>query len=153
MRDQIDFAHQIAARSHSRCHGHKLRFALTLIVEVLSRLRRIHESCAGNRQLLKGVTFLAGACLCFGTSGTAQALGPDNSSPLVVGAARLLLGAIGLFALIKFREPKNLPRKLLWLGAFAVGSFQLCFFLEFGSQVLLWELLLHWEVPLQSPRS
>lgn len=76
----------------------------------------------------KALLFLAGACLCFGTSGTAQALGPDNSSPLVVGAARLLLGAIGLFALIKFREPKNLPRKLLWLGAFAVGSFQLCFF-------------------------
>lgn len=76
----------------------------------------------------KALLFLAGACLCFGTSGTAQALGPDNSSPLVVGAARLLLGAIGLFALIKFQEPKNLPRKLLWLGAFAVASFQVCFF-------------------------
>ena len=57
----------------------------------------------------KALLFLAGACLCFGTSGTAQALGPDDSSPLVVGAARLLLGAIGLFALIKFREPKTCP--------------------------------------------
>ena len=76
----------------------------------------------------KALLFLAGACLCFGTSGTAQALGPDDSSPLVVGAARLLLGAIGLFALIKFREPKNLPRNLLWLGALAVALFQVTFF-------------------------
>ena len=76
----------------------------------------------------KALIFLAGACLCFGTSGTAQALGPDDSSPLVVGAARLLLGAIGLFALIKFREPKNLPRNLLWVGALAVALFQVTFF-------------------------
>ena len=76
----------------------------------------------------KALLFLAGACLCFGTSGTAQALGPDDSSPLGVGAARLLLGAIGLFALIKFREPKNLPRNLLWIGALAVALFQVTFF-------------------------
>ena len=76
----------------------------------------------------KALLFLAGACLCFGTSGAAQALGPDDSSPLVVGAARLLLGAIGLFALIKFREPKNLPRNLLWIGALAVALFQVTFF-------------------------
>jgi len=84
------------------------------------------EPATGNSS--KALLFLAGACLCFGTSGTAQALGPDNSSPLVVGAARLLLGAIGLFALIKFREPKNLPRNLLWLGALAVALFQVTFF-------------------------
>ena len=84
------------------------------------------EPATGNSS--KALLFLAGACLCFGTSGTAQALGPDNSSPLVVGAARLLLGAIGLFALIKFREPKNLPRNLLWVGALAVALFQVTFF-------------------------
>jgi DME family drug/metabolite transporter len=84
------------------------------------------EPATGNSS--KALLFLAGACLCFGTSGTAQALGPDNSSPLVVGAARLLLGAIGLFALIKFREPKNLPRNLLWIGALAVALFQVTFF-------------------------
>lgn len=72
--------------------------------------------------------YLAGACLCFGTSGTAQALGPEAASPLVVGGARLLLGALGLWALIKFREPKNLPRKLLWLGGCAVAAFQITFF-------------------------
>ena len=84
------------------------------------------EPATGNSS--KVLLFLAGACLCFGTSGTAQALGPDDSSPLVVGAARLLLGAIGLFALIKFREPKNLPRNLLWIGALAVALFQVTFF-------------------------
>ena len=84
------------------------------------------EPATGNSS--KALLFLAGACLCFGTSGTAQALGPDDSSPLVVGAARLLLGAIGLFGLIKFREPKNLPRNLLWIGALAVALFQVTFF-------------------------
>ncbi len=84
------------------------------------------EPATGNST--KALIFLAGACLCFGTSGTAQALGPNDSSPLVVGAARLLLGAIGLFALIKFREPKNLPRNLLWVGSLAVALFQVTFF-------------------------
>ena len=32
------------------------------------------------------------ASLCFGTTGTAQALGPDGLAPAGVGAARILVG-------------------------------------------------------------
>ncbi len=34
------------------------------------------------------------AAVCFGTTGTAQALGPDGVDPLAVGAARILAGAL-----------------------------------------------------------
>mgnify|MGYP003455180468 CR=1 FL=1 len=36
------------------------------------------------------------AALLFGTTGTAQALGPDGTTPLSVGAARLVIGGTGL---------------------------------------------------------
>ncbi len=37
-----------------------------------------------------------GAAILFGTTGTAQALGPKDASPLSVGAVRVAIGAIGL---------------------------------------------------------
>ncbi len=36
------------------------------------------------------------SALCFSTTGTAQALGPADASPVVVGAARVAVGALGL---------------------------------------------------------
>src|SRR3954469_14563024 len=39
------------------------------------------------------------ASLCFGTTGTAQALGPDGLAPVGVGAARILVGGALLVAL------------------------------------------------------
>lgn len=44
------------------------------------------------------IAVLAAAVL-FGTTGTAQALGPDGSTPLGVGAARLVLGGVALAAI------------------------------------------------------
>ena len=38
------------------------------------------------------------AALCFGTTGTAQALGPDGLAPAGVGAARILVGGALLVA-------------------------------------------------------
>jgi drug/metabolite transporter, DME family len=38
------------------------------------------------------------AAVCFGTTGTAQALGPDASDPVGVGAARILVGGALLVA-------------------------------------------------------
>src|ERR1044072_7543934 len=38
------------------------------------------------------------AALCFATTGTAQALGPDTTSPVGVGAARILVGGAILAA-------------------------------------------------------
>jgi drug/metabolite transporter, DME family len=41
------------------------------------------------------------AALCFGTTGTAQALGPDGASPLTVGAVRVALGAALLLLAVR----------------------------------------------------
>jgi DME family drug/metabolite transporter len=40
------------------------------------------------------------SALCFGTTGTAQALGPDAATPATVGAARILVGAVLLGAAV-----------------------------------------------------
>ncbi len=50
--------------------------------------------------MLHVLAVLAAAVL-FGTTGTSQALGPDNTTPLSVGAVRLVLGGTGL-AVIAF---------------------------------------------------
>ncbi len=50
--------------------------------------------------MLPVLAVLAAAVL-FGTTGTSQALGPDNTTPLSVGAVRLVLGGTGL-AVIAF---------------------------------------------------
>ena len=39
------------------------------------------------------------AAMCFGTTGTAQKLGPDNSSPLGIATMRTIIGAALLYAL------------------------------------------------------
>jgi DME family drug/metabolite transporter len=43
------------------------------------------------------------AAVCFGTTGTAQALGPEGTTPLTVGAARILVGALLLLLLLAAR--------------------------------------------------
>src|SRR5688500_14402 len=69
------------------------------------------------------------ASLCFGTTGTAQALGPAGLSPAGVGAARSLVGGtlLVLVALVS-RSLRGLPRRPLILAAFAVAAYQLAFF-------------------------
>src|SRR3954465_1812792 len=66
------------------------------------------------------------APLCFGTTGTAQALGPENLSPAGVGAARILVGGALLVA-IAGGLPR-LPRGPLPVAAGGVAAYQLCFF-------------------------
>jgi drug/metabolite transporter (DMT)-like permease len=39
------------------------------------------------------------AAVLFGTTGTAQALGPDGTSPLTVGASRIAIGGAALVAI------------------------------------------------------
>lgn len=69
------------------------------------------------------------ASLCFGTTGTAQALGPAGLSPAGVGAARILVGG-ALLVLVALLSSglRGLPRVPLILGALAVASYQLAFF-------------------------
>jgi len=72
------------------------------------------------------------ASLCFGTTGTAQALGPDGLTPAGVGAGRILVGGalLVLVALLTsgIRTLGSLPRGPLLLAAGAVATYQLSFF-------------------------
>jgi DME family drug/metabolite transporter len=65
------------------------------------------------------------SALCFGTTGTAQALGPD-ASPVAVGAARIVLGGALLVA-VSMALSRRAPRPMLAAGV-AVAAYQLCFF-------------------------
>lgn len=70
------------------------------------------------------------AAILFGTTGAAQALGPDTSTPLTVGAARIVIGG-GILALLALRG-KGLqgswPRRLVVLSGLGVAVYQVAFF-------------------------
>lgn len=72
------------------------------------------------------------AAILWGTTGTAQALGPDGLDPLAVGSARLLTGGAGLVALslARGRRPwtQRWPPALTALTAVAIAGYQLSFF-------------------------
>ena len=66
----------------------------------------------------------------FGTTGTAQALGPD-ASPLLVGAARIAVGAVLLLAAAWLLAPRSdapWPRPALAAAAVGIAAYQLTFF-------------------------
>ena len=70
------------------------------------------------------------AAVLFGTTGTAQALGPADSSPLTVGATRIVIGG-AILGLLAFATPQSRCRlsPLLVLSAgVAVAAYQLAFF-------------------------
>jgi DME family drug/metabolite transporter len=70
------------------------------------------------------------AAVLFGTTGTAQALGPE-ASPLTVGAARIAIGAVLLLAVQRVAARASGGRWPLGpqlLGAAGVAGYQLCFF-------------------------
>jgi drug/metabolite transporter, DME family len=70
------------------------------------------------------------AAVLFGTTGTAQALGPDGLTPLTVGAARIVIGgtALALLALAtgSLRGPWSV--RALLLAGVGVAVYQLAFF-------------------------
>jgi drug/metabolite transporter, DME family len=70
------------------------------------------------------------AALCFATTGTAQALGPDGIPPVDVGAARVLVGGALLAALARFAPGGGRPwaRGPVLLAAAGVVAYQLAFF-------------------------
>lgn len=76
------------------------------------------------------------AAVCFGTTGTAQALGPDGTSAVTVGAARIAVGAALLLLveqLVARRAGRRAQRRPwargpLAAGALGVAAYQLCFF-------------------------
>lgn len=73
------------------------------------------------------------AATLWGTTGTAQALGPDGASPLAVGSARNVVGALVLLGVAALRGrllagARDLARRPLVLAAAATAAYQLCFF-------------------------
>src|SRR3954465_5204750 len=72
------------------------------------------------------------AAVCFGTTGTAQALGPDGLAPTGVGAARILVGG-SLLVLVSLvmhgaKALTRVPRGPALIAAVAVAVYQLAFF-------------------------
>jgi DME family drug/metabolite transporter len=82
------------------------------------------------RERLKDYGALIFAGICFGTTGTAQALGPLHSSPLIVGATRLLVGALFLWFIHKLINPPGI--RIGWIdllvGGVGVALYQISFF-------------------------
>ena len=70
------------------------------------------------------------AAVLFGTTGTAQALGPAGLSPLSVGAARIVFGGgvLGLLALTLPRPAGRMSPALVLSAGVAVAVYQLAFF-------------------------
>jgi DME family drug/metabolite transporter len=71
------------------------------------------------------------AALCFGTTGTAQALGPDGIDPAAVGAARIACGGLLLvgFALaVRRAAGPRWARGPVLAGAAGVAAYQASFF-------------------------
>src|SRR5215218_2163827 len=73
--------------------------------------------------------FVLLAAVCFGTTGTAQALGPD-AAPLTIGATRIAVGG-ALLLLVARAVPAAAaawPRRELGVIAAAIAVYQLSFF-------------------------
>jgi DME family drug/metabolite transporter len=70
------------------------------------------------------------AAILFGTTGTAQALGPNASTPLTVGASRILLGGalLAALALASGGLRGRWPLRLVVLSGIGVAVYQLAFF-------------------------
>lgn len=72
------------------------------------------------------------AAVLFGTTGTAQALGPDGLSPLGVGAGRIAVGGLLLVLVAvaagELRSVRTWPPGIVGLLALGVAGYQLAFF-------------------------
>ncbi len=80
----------------------------------------------------RAALLVVAAAVLWGTTGTAQALGPDGASTLAVGASRNVAGAVVLLAVAVGRRRlgavADLHRRPLLLAAAATAAYQLCFF-------------------------
>jgi DME family drug/metabolite transporter len=70
------------------------------------------------------------AGICFGTTGTAQALGPKGISPLAVGSGRLIVGALLLYLFHRSaaKSAVKISGRDLWISAIGVVLYQITFF-------------------------
>ena len=73
------------------------------------------------------VAWLILAAVLWGTTGTAQALGEAEGSPLTVGAIRLAIGSVGLLV-FGVRSMARPPLRWLAVGSLAMAVYQVAFF-------------------------
>lgn len=80
----------------------------------------------------KGILLILGATLLWGTTGTAQALGPPGINPVALGAVRVLVGGIALLVSAltsnSFRSVPKWPLLPTFISAFFIAAYQLSFF-------------------------
>ena len=80
----------------------------------------------------KGQFLVLAAAICWGTTGTAQALAPPGANPLSIGAVRLILGgaALLIYALIrgKLRSGKKWSLWITLLAGASMAAYQVFFF-------------------------
>jgi DME family drug/metabolite transporter len=80
------------------------------------------------------VLAVLGAAVLFGTTGTAQALGPSGTTPLGVGAARIVIGGLGLLAVLPRVGGSRRAALALWrtrwglLAGLMTAAYQVLFF-------------------------
>ena len=80
------------------------------------------------------ILFVVAAGILFGTAGTAQALGPSNAVPLVVGIVRIQVGAVALLLVMprlgarRGRIPELWRRPPILVTALAAAAYQPLFF-------------------------
>jgi DME family drug/metabolite transporter len=80
------------------------------------------------------VAAVLAAAVLFGTTGTAQALGPDGTTPLGVGAVRLAVGGLALLLVLPLVGRSSRAAAALWrtpvglLAGVCTALYQVCFF-------------------------
>lgn len=80
-----------------------------------------------------GALYIILGALCFSTTGTVQALAPEGSHPLSIGALRMQLGALALWGWCAWRrslppDPRRWPRRWLVPATLGLLGFQVFFF-------------------------
>ncbi len=71
----------------------------------------LNVAMSSMRSHRRPVAAVLAAAILFGTTGTAQALGPKFASPLSIGAVRVTIGALGLIVLTTRTRPRPRLRK------------------------------------------
>ncbi len=89
---------------------------------------------SGSRRPSAAVGAVVLAAALFGTTGTAQALGPSSTTPLGVGSARLVLGGLALLAVLPLLGARRAEATGLWrtpaglVAGACTALYQVCFF-------------------------